>query len=220
MLDYNTLFKYPSTPHLPQSRSKTNDDHVLTHTDHLHGKNVIITMKMDGESASLYSHHFHARSLDSQHHVSRDWIKAFWNERRHDIPTDWRICGENLYAQHSIRYEDLPSYFMGFSIWDDQNTNLTWDETVEWFNLLDIVPVPVLYRGEYSDKVVDDLISSLDTSKDEGFVVRVDHRFPYGDFGKNMAKWVRPRHVQTSEFWRHQAIIPNGLRSNISSGKW
>ncbi len=213
-MTYDRLTKYPSTPHLPQSRSRTGDDSVLTSTSHLDGMDVVITEKLDGENATLYRDHYHARSLDSRHHPSRDWIKAFWAERRHDIPESLRICGENLYARHSIAYDALKSYFYGFSAWTiDTNTCLAWDDTLEWFDLLGIEPVPALYRGPYSDDVVNRLVADLDTSRQEGLVVRNATAFAYADFNRNVAKWVRPRHVQTDTHWMHAEIIPNRLAS-------
>lgn len=208
---YDHLVKYAHTPHLPQSRSRTDDDHVLTTTNHLVGKTVVVSGKQDGENASLYNHHIHARSLDSRARPDQDWVRRFWSNRRHDIPVGWRVCGENLWAKHSIFYPALPSYFLGFSVWNDKNECLSWDETLEWFKLLDIIPVPVLYRGPYSDAVITKLIAGLDTNVDEGFVVRDEGSFHYDDFGINMAKYVRPKHVQTDQHWLHGEITPNGL---------
>lgn len=219
-MDHDRLTKYPSTPHLPQSRSRTSDDRLLVGTSHLVGRSVVITEKLDGENATLYCHHYHARSLDSRHHPSRDWIKSFWAARCSDIPEDIRICGENLYARHSIAYDDLLSYFYGFSAWNiDQNLCLSWGETLEWFDMLDIVPVPVLYQGPYNDGVVDRLIRNLDTTRHEGFVVRNADAFRYEDFAANVAKWVRPKHVQTDTHWMHAEIIPNGLAETNSRSK-
>ncbi len=211
-MNYERLTKYPSTPHLPQSRTRQGDDKVLTTTAHFEGVEVVITEKMDGENATLYRHHYHARSLDSRHHPSRDWIKAFWAERRHDIPEHLRLCGENLYARHSIGYSGLASYFYGFSAWDiDSNLCLSWDETMEWFDLLGVVAVPVLYRGVYSDAVLTDLIAGLDTTRQEGLVVRTAGAFGFDAFARNVAKWVRPGHVQTDKHWMQAEIVLNGL---------
>mgnify|MGYP000208609097 CR=1 FL=1 len=216
-MDYGRPTKYPSTPHLPQSRSRTNDDSILMSTRHFGGMEVVVTEKLDGENATLYSHHYHARSLDSRHHPSRDWIKAFWSARRADIPGHLRICGENLYAQHSIRYEGLKSYFYGFSAWDiNDNTCLPWRDTLDWFGLLEIEPVPVLYEGPYSDAVIEHLIAGLDTAHQEGLVVRNAGAFAFGDFAHNVGKWVRPKHVQTETHWMHAEVIPNGLAGAAS----
>lgn len=208
---YEHLKKYPSTPHLPQSRSRTEDDKVLKTTTHLHGLNVVITEKMDGESCSMYNHHIHARSLDSRPRPDQDWVRRFWANRRHNIPEIWRVCGENAWAKHSIAYDALASYFFGFSIWDEGNFRLSWTETLEWFELLDIVPVRVLYQGPYSDAVVEQLIADMDPNVMEGFVVANQERFHYDDFALNMAKYVRPKHVQTNDHWLHGEITPNGL---------
>ena len=211
------LFKYPSTPHLPQSPGRSHDDTAIRDTAHFAGRQVVITEKLDGENATFYHHHYHARSLDSRHHPSRDWIKRFWAAKRHDIPPHLRICGENLYARHSIAYDGLHSYFYGFSAWDNErNLCLSWADTLDWFALLDIVPVPVLYEGPYSEAVIDRLVRALDVERQEGFVVRSADAFAFHAFAANMAKWVRPRHVQTDTHWMHAEIVPNGLAASAS----
>ncbi len=217
-MDDRRLVKYPSTPHLPKSRSRTSDDSCLTSTAQFSGREVVVTEKLDGENATLYAHHYHARSLDSRHHPSRDWIKSFWAARRYSIPDDLRVCGENLYARHSIAYDALQSYFYGFSVWDQtRNACLSWDQTLDWFGRLDIVAVPTLYRGPYSDAVVASLVAELDTTHQEGLVVRVADGFAFDDFGVSVAKWVRPRHVQTETHWMHSQVVPNGLSPEAKS---
>jgi hypothetical protein len=146
--------KYPRTYHLPWSENRTPDDRTLINMNNFINKQVVVTTKMDGESTSMYRDHIHARSLDSRNHPSRNWVKGFWSKISHDIPEGWRICGENLYAVHSIQYQDLPSYFLGFSIWDQQNICLDWATTLEWFELLGITPVRELYRGTYDENII------------------------------------------------------------------
>jgi hypothetical protein len=99
--------KYPRTPHLPWSPGASSDDVFLIDTQMFMGKSVVITEKMDGENTTLYPDHLHARSLDSRHHPSRTWVKQWHQTLAHDIPQGWRICGENLYAQHSVSYTQL-----------------------------------------------------------------------------------------------------------------
>lgn len=204
--------KYPRTPHLPWSPGTTDDDKVLHDLSHFVSKRVVITKKMDGENTTMYSNHIHARSIDSRGGVDRDWCKTFWSSIAHDIPENWRICGENLWARHSIAYEDLPSYFMGFSVWDENNICLSWDETLHYFALLGVEPVYVIYDGIWNEDACRVLHRSLDPEKDEGFVVRIADKFAYGDFGISVAKYVRKGHVQTDKHWRHQEIVPNGLK--------
>lgn len=164
---------------------------------------------MDGENTSMYQCKIHARSIDSKAHSSRNWVKNLWNEIRYDIPTGWRICGENLYAKHSIGYKDLKSYFYGFSIWNEENICLSWDNTVEWFELLGIVSVPVLYRGIFDEEKLRQL--SVDKEKQEGYVVRFSNSFRYEDFSKSVAKFVRFNHVTTSKHWMYSKVEKNLL---------
>lgn len=205
--------KYPRTHHVPWSDGLHSDDRLIDSMESFVGRRVIVTIKMDGENTSMYSTGMHARSVDGRHHPSRDWAKNLWSRIAGDIPEGWRVCGENLYAQHSIIYTDLPTYFMGFSMWDDRNNCLSWDETMEWFQLLDIKPVPVLYDGIYDEKAIRALYDSRrDWETKEGYVIRLADSFSYGQFRECVAKFVRKGHVQTTKHWMHgQPIKRNGL---------
>lgn len=207
----DSLIKYPRTPHLPWSPGATNDDRMLANVEHFIGKQVVVSVKMDGENTTMYQHHIHARSLDSKHHVSRDWVKKVWSEIRHDIPDGWRICGENLYAVHSIEYHALPSYFMVFSIWD-QDRCLSYQETKEWTALLGLHMVPELYIGVWDEAAIRSLYTPNYAGDDmEGYVVRVQGSFSLNQFDRSLAKFVRRGHVQTDQHWSHQQIRPNGI---------
>lgn len=211
----SNFIKYPKTLHLPWSESITNDDKVMKNLEGLINQRVIVTGKMDGENTTLYKDHMHARSLDSKHNFTRDWVKSFWTTFKSDIPDGWRICGENLWAKHSIHYTNLPSYFLGFSIWNDKNVCLSWEDTLEWFKILGITPVPVIFSGLYDSGLTDKLFKlwteECFSDNQEGYVIRVSDAFPYADFSKKVAKFVRKDHIQTDEHWMHQEIIKNML---------
>lgn len=208
------LTKYPRTPHLPWSEGRSEDDVSQKTTRVFDGRMVVVTEKMDGENTSLYRDHIHARSLDSGNHPSRSWVKQLHGQIAKDIPEGWRVCGENLYAQHSIFYRDLSSYFMVFSIWNEKNEALSWDDTVQYAGLLGLITVPVLYRGPWNEKAVRALYNPLEhLDNREGYVVRVEDSFPYKDFAKSMAKFVRKNHVQTDEHWMMKPVVPNQLVS-------
>jgi hypothetical protein len=99
--------KYPRTHHLPWSPGASEDDRFLERLDGLEGREIVVTVKMDGEHATLYRDHLHARSLEPSRHASRSWLRGFHARIAADIPEGWRVCGENLYAQHSIAYREL-----------------------------------------------------------------------------------------------------------------
>lgn len=203
--------KYNRTYHLPWSQSMNDDDRMMSSLALFEGQRVIVTEKMDGENSNLYRDHFHTRSIDSRNHPSRNWVKQFWSTISGDIPEGMRICGENLYAKHSIGYNDLTTYFMGFSMWDDANMCLDWDSTIEWFELFGITPVPVLYDGIYDEKVIKGLWKDSQWEVSEGYVVRVAAAFHYTEFRHKVGKFVRAKHVQTSKHWMYGRPIERNL---------
>lgn len=209
---FDKYVKYPRTFHLPFSPGLTKDDRQLKDTSHFNGKEVVITCKLDGENTTLYRDYLHARSLSGQPHPSQNWVKNLHSQIAFEIPENWRICGENLFAKHSIHYSNLESYFYIFSIWNETNCCLSWDDTCEWAELLGIPTVPVLYRGIWDEELAKNLHKPMFNGDEcEGFVVRLADGFSYGAFRKSVAKWVRESHVTTSHHWRHSAIIKNIL---------
>ncbi|MFF4444037.1 RNA ligase family protein [Streptomyces sp. NPDC001502] len=199
---------YPRTPHLPWSPGAAADDVRALGLAGLAGHEVVVTEKLDGENTTLYADGLHARSLDSAHHPSRAWVKGLQGRIGPGIPAGWRVCGENLYARHSIPYEDLDSWFYGFSVWDGEHC-LDWDRTVRFLRGLGVPTPRVLWRGTFDERALRRL--KLDTARQEGYVVRTAAGFAREDFGRCVAKWVRGGHVQTSTHWMFAQVVPNGL---------
>lgn len=212
--DFLKYIKYPRTYHCSWSENLQNDDRMHQDISFFDGKEVIGSIKVDGECTSLYSDYIHARSIDSKHHESRSWVKKLHGQIAHEIPKGYRICGENMYAKHSIHYKHLLSYFYVYSVWDENNTALTWDETVEWSYLLNLLTVPVFYRGIWDkEKVHEGFLDYQKRSLDpvEGYVIRLAGRIVYKDYRRSYMKFVRKDHVQTSEFWMTEPVVPNIL---------
>lgn len=204
--------KAARTMHLPWSPGIHDDDRVIKSLDAFAGEEVVATIKFDGENTSLYQDYFHARSIDGRNHPSRSMAKAKWGQICGDIPEKWRINGENVYAKHSIYYDDLEDYFYGFGVWNEKNIRLDWDEQLEWFKLLNITPVTELYRGPWDEKLIKAIWKESMYDKMEGYVVTTVKGFPFSEYHKKVAKFVRKGHVQTGKHWMHgQAITPNKL---------
>ena len=209
---FTKYVKYPRTWHMFDSPGVRSDDRVLDNDNQFHGKEVVVSLKKDGECTNMYNDFIHARSISNNSHVSRHWVKNFHSKIAHDIPLNWRICGENLWAKHSIFYDNLETYLYGFSIWNENNQCLNWDETLEWFSLLGIIPVHVFYRGEYHhDKISSLFLNNYSTEKEEGYVIRLAGSFHYRDFYKSVAKWVRKSHVTNNEHWFFGKAIEKNL---------
>ena len=218
VLDLFTFrMKYPRTYHLPFSPGMNDDDRMISSMDIFVGNQIVVTEKMDGENTTVYSDgYLHARSIDGRNHWSRDWAKNFAQTFAYDLPPDWRICAENLFAKHSIGYKNLPSFFLGFSVWNGLEC-LSWDDTMEWFNLLGIQSVPVLYEGIYDEKIIRKIAANADYGSTEGFVVRNRRSFMWRDFRNNVGKYVRKDHVRTAKHWFHGNADETNEMSNIDN---
>lgn len=198
--------KYPRTYHFDFSLDVSSDDKILSNIDNFIGKEVIVTEKMDGENSNIYCDYFHPRSITDDGHPSRSWLKGYIAIFQYKIPKGWRICGENLYAKHSIYYTELENYFYAFSIWNDENFCLSWDHTVEFCEQLNITTVPVLYRGQFDYELIKELFLNQDHNQHEGIVCRLADSFHYNDFAISVAKAVRKDHVRSSEHWKNNWI--------------
>lgn len=203
--------KYPRTFHLPISPGASSDDKIMTTLDGLICDDLVITEKMDGENTTLHRGGSHARSPDSGGHPSRDWLKAFAAGITPHLAEGERIVGENLFARHSVGYEALPAWFLGFA-WIIGDEVQPWDQTLLRFEELGITPVPVLWRGSYRPGLFETIAAGLDTDRQEGFVARVTDAFPEAEMPRRMGKYVRAGHVQCEMHWMHAPLVPNGLK--------
>lgn len=116
---------------------------------------------------------------------------------------------ENMYAKHSIRYENLESYLYGLSVIEG-NTVWSWTDCMDMFNKLGVPSAPILWRGIAIEQSLMELAESIDPKTQEGYVVRTAASFSVDDFSKNVAKYVRQNHVQTDEHWTRN-WVPNKL---------
>ena len=218
---FQPYIKYPRTYHLPESKMGK-DDRQLEDDSLLIGKEVVVTIKLDGENTSAYPDYVHARSIDGTSHESRSWVRGFlFQNVCWQLSPGMRICGENLYAKHSIEYDELKSYFYLFSVWNEM-TCLSWDETLEYATLLNLEVVPQMYRGIYDkEKIFKEYNTNWKGPKTEGFVLRLADSFLYKDFRKSVAKFVEPsfRQVVNSAHghWISQKITPNKLKDAAGS---
>ena len=62
-------YKYPRTSHFVWSKGATSDDKILHDLSNFEGKEVVCSIKMDGENANLTRDCYYARSVDSANHI-------------------------------------------------------------------------------------------------------------------------------------------------------
>ena len=178
-------YAYERTYHLPWSLGATSDDKIIDDINCFVDAEVIVTEKRDGENTTLYPDGYvHARSVDGtgkeyQSHIIREWRNKI--HVLNDSEKVLRFCGENLFAKHSIGYDNLASYFEMFGVYQD-DVCLSWDYVEFYSSLLSIPSVPVLYRGIWDEKLIIDMCDKLDTNVCEGLVVRKTNEFKMSDF--------------------------------------
>ncbi len=216
----STPRKYPRTLHLPYSPGATKEDKIAKDVSSLIGRRCLLTEKMDGSNVCLTRDALFARSHNGPPtHASFDLLKAHHANVRWEIPKSVEIFGEWLYAVHSIRYNNLPSYLQVFGVRDGK-VWWSWDETREMANEILASTVPAIF--EFYPETEEDLRSKVEVvavhnffkptyGTREGVVVRPLLDFFDTDFDKSVFKWVRKDHVQTDEHWQHKAIETNGL---------
>lgn len=198
--------KYPRTPHIPMSPGATCDDKFAspeTMRFLQSGVPLVVTEKMDGGNVTMEHDRVHARSLESTMGPWENPLKALWAQVRQNIPENWSISGESLYARRSVSYDNLPEIYMIFGIWDGEKA-LAWDEVEEWAEMIEIPTVPVLYRGNDYQEASTIWFQKRNPENSEGFVIRHAGSFMYNDFSMNVAKYVRANHVQTTADWRNR----------------
>ena len=114
-----SLKKYPKTYHFEFSDGVQSDDKIIESLYRFIGQEVVLSVKKDGECTTVNNVVYHARSIDSAYNWTRAWVARMHSVLKHDIPDGIKLVGENLFAQHSIRYEGLKGYFYLFSVWED-----------------------------------------------------------------------------------------------------
>ena len=237
---FTNKIKYSRTFHLPWSPGMNRDDRMMKDVSIYEGQEIVAFEKLDGENTSQYTDYIHARSLDMSPHPSRTLAKEIWAQRAYNIPKDWRVCGENLFAKHALYYCNEPKtinvgthlqpeyksfpggnalddLFPVFSIWNERNRCLSWDETEEWIKLLDYSACPIYYKGIWSMDVIEKLNKFVEANSEkvEGYVIRLAREFHYSEFKMVTGKYVRKSHVQNNHgHWAQKAIIRNELKSN------
>lgn len=198
--------KYGRTYHLPFSLGATSDDKIQFDWQGVLENEIVITEKLDGENTCIKTNGVYARSHVSP--TNSPWaghMWEIWKSVGHQLD-NLEIFGENLYGIHSIKYSNLQSHFYVFAI-REGNLWLSWDEVVDYCDLLELHTAPMLARGMFEPKQVESFIDShMKTGSalggdTEGVVLRNSNRFSIEDFKYNVLKYVRPNHVKTDEHW-------------------
>lgn len=142
-----SFVKFPSTPHLTVLDGTTiRDDKVLTpmERERLLAHEVIIEEKIDG--ANLGISFDNAGTIRAQNRGAilqlpmtgqwkalPEWL-AFRRELLFEVLSDrYILFGEWCYAKHSIFYNQLPDWFVGFDVFDSRKNRFVSREARDAF---------------------------------------------------------------------------------------
>jgi hypothetical protein len=211
--------KYGRTYHYPFSPGTTSDDRINYDywSDLQQIRSVVHTEKLDGENNCLSRWGVFARSHAAP--TTSPWtatLREFWQQVKYDLG-DLEIFLENLYAVHSIRYQQLEQYFYVFAVREHDHW-LSWEEVKFYAAMLDLPTVPQIEiectpgnQTLFEQKIMNIVgtggaFDPVDTTSGkpctlEGIVSRNAAAFQCELFARNVFKWVRKGHVKTNEHW-------------------
>jgi ATP-dependent RNA circularization protein (DNA/RNA ligase family) len=221
------FFKFPSTPHLALlSGVEVRDDKVMLDAERhdFLQQELIVEEKVDGANLGISfdsEGNIRAQNRGAYLHLpsTGQWKKlADWLAPRTDILFEklidrYILFGEWCYAQHSVYYDRLPDWFLGFDIYDKKKgrflSSVRRDRT---FLDMSISQVPQIDRGRFTFIELKKLLSrsQLSDKPAEGLYLRIDQ----GDWLVQRAKLVRPAFIQSvGQHWARMSISPNMLVS-------
>lgn len=219
------FFKFPSTPHLATLPGvDIRGDKVLTESerDEFLRHELIVEEKMDGANLGVS---FDAEgSIRAQNRGAflrlpgsgqwkklGEWLAIHADVLLENLSDRYILFGEWCYAQHSILYDRLPDWFLGFDIYDWEARHfLSSERRSRLLEKMHISEVPSIARGRFSYPELKKLLaqSMLADRPVEGLYLRFDE----GGWLGQRAKLVRPAFIQAVEqHWSRSAIRPNRL---------
>lgn len=219
------FFKFPSTPHLAAlpgvdvrddkvlSESERNEflRHDLVVEEKVDGANLGISFDADGAIRAQNRGAYLQLPGSGQWKKLGQWLAIRTDVLFENLSGRYILFGEWCYAQHSVFYDRLPDWFLGFDLYDKQiGRFLSSARRDEAFRKIGIAQVPVIARGCFTYPDLKKLLSKskLTGQPAEGLYLRFDQ----GDWLGQRAKLVRPTFIQSVEqHWSRSVIKPNRL---------
>ncbi|MDA3787227.1 MAG: RNA ligase family protein [Desulfobacula sp.] len=221
----NLFLKFPSTPHLAVlGENIIRVDKVLSrkNRDAFLKSRLIVEEKIDGANLGISFDGQGNLTLQNRGSIllqpySGQWKKlAKWLPPRLEnlfdhLHDQYILFGEWCFAKHSVEYNRLPDYYLGFDLFDKTSRQfLSFDWRNQMFEQMNISSVPFIKKGTFSLQQLENLMgnSRFSDGPAEGIYLRHD-----GDnWLKQRAKIVKAKFIQTIDVhWFRKAIIPNQI---------
>lgn len=219
--------RFPHTPHLAWlGEGLPRDDKVLPpdEASALLAGEVVVEEKIDGANIGFSvgqggdlriqnrGSYLDLDHVHPQFRPLRTWLQVRETLLVDTLRSELMLFGEWCYAVHSVAYDRLPNWFLGFDVYD-RSVERFWDTSRrnELLDALRLHPVPRIARGQFSIEGVGVLLSSKSRVGDEiveGVVIRSEA----DGFTTARAKLVRAEFTQTiDEHWSRKPLRRNSL---------
>jgi len=222
----DSFFKFPSTPYLMALKdqdlrsdkvmSKAERDIFLSHNivieEKIDGANLGISFDEDGSLLLQNRGAYITPPFSGQWKKLDTWLKNKENDLFDLLGSRYILFGEWCYASHSLKYHNLPDWFIAFDLFDKKEKKfLAVKYRNEFLQNIQIVIVPMLDKGKFTLNQLNkfmDKKSSYSDEKLEGIYLRWDE----GKWLKKRAKMVRSGFVQNiKEHWITKPLETNRL---------
>ena len=221
----NDFIKFPHTPHLAWLSPKPlRGDRVLSNAElsvFLRDQ-VIVEEKVDGANIgiSVSSEQtlvvqnrgaYIEKPAPVQFQPLWNWLNIRSEQLITRLGQDLILFGEWCYAVHSIRYERLPDWFIGFDIYDrSRGAFLASDRRDDLLSSLHLYSVPRIAKAHFSMpglvRLLENSRSAFGSAKVEGLYLRRESQ----GWLEQRAKIVRPEFTQAiSEHWTNRPLSKN-----------
>lgn len=222
----NDFFKFPSTPHLAVLAGvDIRGDKMLSESERYNflQHSLVVEEKVDGANLGISfdpKGNLRVQNRGAYLHPpeSGQWKKLDgWLVSRLDrlfeyLSDQFILFGEWCYAQHSVFYDCLPDWFLGFDIYDKRSGRFFSSERRDaLLRKMRIAQVPIIARGQFAYPEIQKFLSTSKLSNQpmEGIYLRFDQN----DWLAQRAKLVRPAFIQAlDQHWSHSSIRPNRLK--------
>ena len=220
------FFKFPSTPHLallgavkvrgdkvmPESERNDILRHELVVEEKVDGANLGISFDSEGNIRAQNRGAYLQLPSTGQWKKLAEWLAPRTDALFEQLTDRYILFGEWCYAQHSVVYNRLPDWFLGFDIYDKSTAHFfSCTRRDEIFRAIGVSQVPKVDRDHFTLAKLSELLSQSQLSDEpaEGLYLRFDQ----GDWLVQRAKLVRPAFIQSVEqHWSRSGIRPNRLR--------
>ncbi len=227
------FFKFPSTPHLALlgdidvrgdkvlMEAERNEFllHELTIEEKVDGANLGISFDSSGNIRAQNRGGYLHLPMSGQWKKLVDWLAPRTDTLFEQLTDRYILFGEWCYAQHTVSYDQLPDWFLGFDMYDKgEGQFFSCARRDDVFREIGVSSVPKLEYGHFTLLELCELLSQSQFGERpaEGLYLRHDQ----GDWLLERTKLVRPAFIQSvEEHWSRSGVKANRLRL-FNDAKW